>query len=80
MHVETTYSNYQDFGGLKAPGKISQKQVGMETFVVATSGARANPPDLVQLMTPPAPGRGGAPAAAASRGGGRPTRATSRGI
>jgi glyoxylase-like metal-dependent hydrolase (beta-lactamase superfamily II) len=64
MHVETTYSNYQDFGGLKAPGKISQKQVGMETFVVAISAARANPPDLVQLMTPP-------PAPTAAGGAGR---------
>ena len=41
MHVETRYSNYQDFGGLKTPTKISEKRVGMETFVVAISGARA---------------------------------------
>ena len=66
LHIEMLYGNYQDFGGLKAPTKISMKQVGMETFVVAISGVRANPADLAQFMTaPPAPGRGGPPAAAA---------------
>jgi glyoxylase-like metal-dependent hydrolase (beta-lactamase superfamily II) len=63
MHVEFAYSNYQDFGGLKVPTRISQKQVGMETFVATISNARSNPADLAQLMTPsPAPGQG-APAA-----------------
>ena len=57
MHVEFAYSNYQDFGGLKVPTRISQKQVGMETFVAAINAARANPPNLAQLMTPPAAGR-----------------------
>jgi glyoxylase-like metal-dependent hydrolase (beta-lactamase superfamily II) len=60
------YSNYQDFGGIKAPTRISQKQVGMETFVAAIAGVRANPADLAQFMTaPPAAGRGGPPAATA---------------
>jgi glyoxylase-like metal-dependent hydrolase (beta-lactamase superfamily II) len=68
MHVETMYSDYQDFGGLKAPTKIAQRQQGMETFVVAIREARANPPDLAQLMTPP-PAAGGGTAAAAGRGG-----------
>jgi len=77
LHVETTYGSYQDFGAIKVPTKISQKQAGMETFVAAISQARANPTDLAQLMaSPPAPagaaGRGGAipgpaaPAVAAS--------------
>ncbi len=70
LHVETIYSDYQDFGGLKAPTRISQKRVGMETFVVAIRDARANPPEIARLMTsPPAPGRGGAPAVAAGSGG-----------
>jgi glyoxylase-like metal-dependent hydrolase (beta-lactamase superfamily II) len=65
LHIEMTYTNYQDFGGLKVPTRISQKQVGMETFVAAISAARPNPPDLAQFMNaPPAPGRGGGPAAA----------------
>jgi glyoxylase-like metal-dependent hydrolase (beta-lactamase superfamily II) len=80
LHVETVYSDYRDVGGLKVPARISQSQVGMETFVVAVTAARANPPDLAQLMTPPpAPGRGGAPGAA-GRGGtaaGAPAAATS---
>ena len=51
LHVELFYRNYQDFGGLKVPAKISMKQVGMETFVAAITAARANPADLAQLMT-----------------------------
>ena len=66
LHIEMLYSNYQDFGGIKAPTKISEKQVGMETFVAAISRVRANPEDLAQFMTaPPAPGRGGPLAAVA---------------
>jgi glyoxylase-like metal-dependent hydrolase (beta-lactamase superfamily II) len=45
------------------PAKIAQRQVGMETFVVAINNARANPSELGQLMTPPpvtATGRGAA--------------------
>jgi glyoxylase-like metal-dependent hydrolase (beta-lactamase superfamily II) len=66
MHVEFTYSNYQDFGGLKVPTRISQKQVGMETFVASINAAQANPPNLTQLMTAPtggpqAGGRGAGP-------------------
>ena len=69
LHDEFFYSNYQDFGGLKAPAKTSQKQVGMETFVSVIVDARANPPDIATLMAvPPAAGRGGAPPA----GGGAP--------
>jgi glyoxylase-like metal-dependent hydrolase (beta-lactamase superfamily II) len=75
MHDEFIYSNYQDFGGLKAPAKISLRQVGMETFVLAIRDARANPPDIAQLLTPssgpsggdpPASGRGGSAAASPS--------------
>jgi glyoxylase-like metal-dependent hydrolase (beta-lactamase superfamily II) len=68
MHVEFTYTNYQDFNGLKVPTRISQKQVGMETFVAAINAAQPNPSNLAQLMTAPsAIGRGGPPAA--GRGG-----------
>jgi len=70
MHVEFLYSNYQDFGGgVKAPAKVSERQVGMETMVVAIRDARANPPNIAELMTaPPASGRGGG-ATPAGRGG-----------
>jgi len=71
MHVEFRYSEYRDFGGLKVPTRIAQRQVGMETFVAAISAAVPNPPNLEQLMTAPVagaapgPGRGaqGAPQA-----------------
>ena len=62
LHVETFYSNYQDFGGLKAPTKIAQRQAGMETFVAAISEVRANPPEIAQRVAP-------LPAAAAGPGG-----------
>jgi len=56
MHVEFRYSEYRDFGGLKVPTRIAQRQVGMETFVAAISAAVANPPNLEQLMIAPVPG------------------------
>jgi glyoxylase-like metal-dependent hydrolase (beta-lactamase superfamily II) len=65
MHVEFFYSGYLDFGGVKVPTRISQKQVGMETFVAAINEVHANPSNLAQLMTAPVPGgRGGPPPAA----------------
>jgi glyoxylase-like metal-dependent hydrolase (beta-lactamase superfamily II) len=70
LHVEMFYSNYTDFGGIKAPARISQKQVGMETFVAAINAARANPPELAQIMAAPRVGGRGGPAAAAGPGGG----------
>ena len=66
MHVEFSYTSYQDFGGLKVPMRISQKQVGMETFVASINAAQANPPNLSQLMSAPA----AATPAGAGRGGG----------
>jgi glyoxylase-like metal-dependent hydrolase (beta-lactamase superfamily II) len=68
MHDEFIYSNYQDFGGLKAPAKISLRQVGMETFVLAIRDARANPPDIAQQLTPSSAPVGG-DSSAAGRGG-----------
>ncbi len=56
MHVEFRYSEYRDFGGLKVPTRIAQRQVGMETFVAAIDAAAANPPNLQQLMTAPVSG------------------------
>ena len=39
LHVETSYSNYQDFGGLKVPGKIVQKRAGLPTFEATITSA-----------------------------------------
>jgi glyoxylase-like metal-dependent hydrolase (beta-lactamase superfamily II) len=69
LHVENTYSNYLDTGGLKVPGRISQKRIGMEVFVAAINVARSNPPDLAALMTRssrPAAGTDAAPVVATS--------------
>jgi glyoxylase-like metal-dependent hydrolase (beta-lactamase superfamily II) len=80
MLVETDYTFYRDNYGLKYPAKIVQKRAGWPTFEAQIVGAHANPANLQQLMTPPAPaGRGagapagGAPAAGGGRAGGAPT-------
>lgn len=71
LHVDTSYSNYQDFGGLKVPTRIVQKRAGLQTFDATITSASANPANIAELLQPPAPpaGRGGAPGAAAGRGG-----------
>jgi glyoxylase-like metal-dependent hydrolase (beta-lactamase superfamily II) len=73
LQVESDYSDYKDFGGLKVPGKIVQKRAGWPTFEATITSATANPANIVQLLTPPpAPARGGgAPAAPAAAAGGR---------
>ncbi len=64
MEVDTSYGNYQDFGGVKVPGQISQKRAGMVTFEATITGATANPSNITQLLTPPAPATPAAPPAA----------------
>jgi hypothetical protein len=65
LHVDTTYSNYQDFGGVKVPTRIVQKQGEFESFNATITSASANPANIVELLTPPRSRRraGGAPAA-----------------
>src|SRR6185503_7428745 len=74
MHDEFFYRDYRDIGGLKVPARTALRQVGMESFVEAISDARANPPNIAEMMTVPSPstpaGAGAAGgAAAAGRGG-----------
>jgi glyoxylase-like metal-dependent hydrolase (beta-lactamase superfamily II) len=66
MHVEIAYDNYRDFGGVRGPTRIAQRQVGMETFVAAIGSATANPPNLAPLMTAPAGRASGPPPAPAT--------------
>ncbi|HLG57745.1 MAG TPA: MBL fold metallo-hydrolase [Vicinamibacterales bacterium] len=77
MHVDTMYSDYQDFGGLKVPTRVDQRQTGMSTFVAKITYASPNPPNIAQLVIPPpAPGRGDGAGAGTGRGaaaGGPPT-------
>ncbi len=60
MSVETTYSDYRDFGGFKFPTKIVQKQGGFPVFDLTVATAQANVPldltvpDAVLNATPPA--------------------------
>src|SRR5262249_25522492 len=59
MLVETTYSDYRDFGGLKFPAKMVQKQGGFPVFDLAVTEAKANValdltvPDAALKATPP---------------------------
>jgi glyoxylase-like metal-dependent hydrolase (beta-lactamase superfamily II) len=71
LHVENIYTNYRDSNGLMFPASIVQKRFGQPTFEMQVLGAKANPSNLTELMTPPA--RGGGPGGAgAGRGGGAP--------
>jgi len=71
MLIETEYTHYREgANGLKFPAQIVQKRGGWPTFTAYILGADANPPNIQQLLTPPAAaGRGGAP------GGGAPATA-----
>jgi glyoxylase-like metal-dependent hydrolase (beta-lactamase superfamily II) len=66
MLVEFEYSNYQNMNGVQVPTRIAQKQQGLPVFDATISAATANPGNLAELLTPPAPagggGGGGAPA------------------
>jgi glyoxylase-like metal-dependent hydrolase (beta-lactamase superfamily II) len=53
LHVETFFTDYADFGGgLLGPAKITQRRVGMETYVALLREAHANPANLATLLTP----------------------------
>src|SRR3984893_4850150 len=60
MLVETTYSDYKDFGGIKFPTHIVQKQGGWMTQDLNVTDAKGNAelaalqvPDSVRSFTPP---------------------------
>jgi hypothetical protein len=57
MHVEASYSGYQDFGGIKVPTRIVQKRGGLQTFEATITAASANPANIAELLQPPAPAR-----------------------
>jgi glyoxylase-like metal-dependent hydrolase (beta-lactamase superfamily II) len=65
--VEFEYSSYGNMNGVRVPGRIVQRQAGLETFNVDIFAAIVNPGNLTELLTPPAPPApaGGAPAQAA---------------
>ena len=45
MLVETTFTDYKDFGGIKFPGHIVQKQGGWPTLDLTITDAKANIPN-----------------------------------
>jgi glyoxylase-like metal-dependent hydrolase (beta-lactamase superfamily II) len=57
--IETTFSDYKDFGGVKFPSMIVQKQEGFATLVLSVSSVKANPglsvsvPDAVKNASMP---------------------------
>jgi glyoxylase-like metal-dependent hydrolase (beta-lactamase superfamily II) len=62
MPFEAIYSNYKDYGGVKFPGKIVQKQGGHPVFDLDIFSVKPNV--AVNIQAPQ--GRGAAPAAAAA--------------
>ncbi len=61
MLVEAEYSQYREgANGLKFPAQIVQRRGGWPFFTAYILGAHANPPNLQQLLTPPAGGQRGA--------------------
>jgi glyoxylase-like metal-dependent hydrolase (beta-lactamase superfamily II) len=58
--VETTFSDYRDFGGVMFPGRIVRKQGGHPVLDITVSQATANPaatfpvPEAVAAFRPPA--------------------------
>ncbi len=60
MHVETAYSGYRDFGGVKFPARIVQKQGGFPVLDLTVTEARPEAavsisvPDAARPAAPPA--------------------------
>jgi glyoxylase-like metal-dependent hydrolase (beta-lactamase superfamily II) len=72
MHILATYSDWKDFGGVKAPAKMVQTRGGWPFFEVTVTAAKANPPDAATLVPAPAGRGGGGGAARGGPGGGAP--------
>jgi glyoxylase-like metal-dependent hydrolase (beta-lactamase superfamily II) len=67
--VEAEYFGYRDLGGVQVPERILQKRAGRQTFEATITAATANPANLKELLTPPAPagGQGGGGGGAAAQ-------------
>ncbi len=51
MAVDTTYSGYKDFGGVRFPSQITQAQGGHPAFEISVSSVTLNP--VVSVIVPP---------------------------
>ena len=67
MPFEAVYSEYKEFGGVKFPTRIVQRQGGHPVFDLTVGDVRPN----AQVAIQPPQGRGGAPGGAAAGGGGQ---------
>ena len=63
--VEFEYAGYQAMNGVQVPGRVVQRQAGLQTFEASIVSATPNPSNLAELLAPPAPA-GGAPARGAA--------------
>jgi glyoxylase-like metal-dependent hydrolase (beta-lactamase superfamily II) len=68
-HLEFFYTNYRDFRGVKAPLRMTQRTIGMETWVATISSVQVNPPSLADVLgpAPPPPAVPPLPAAASEK-------------
>ncbi len=51
MLVETTYTDYKDFGGIKFPSHIVQKEGGWPVLDLTVTSAKANAPVFIQVAS-----------------------------
>lgn len=59
LHVDNRYTDYRDSNGLMFPALMVQTRFGQPSFELQVLGAHANPPNIQELLQPPAGGRGG---------------------
>jgi glyoxylase-like metal-dependent hydrolase (beta-lactamase superfamily II) len=75
--LEVRYTDYKDFGGVKFPSRILERQFGLPVLDLSVTDVK---PNIAANIQPPQ-GRGGAPGGAgapAGGGGGQPPAATSQ--
>ena len=72
MSFEAVYTDYKDFGGVKFPTRIVQRQGGHPVFDLTVSDVKPNAAVAIQ----PPQGRGGAPAGSGGAAGGAQANAT----
>jgi glyoxylase-like metal-dependent hydrolase (beta-lactamase superfamily II) len=71
MQVEAGFSEYKDFGGIKVPTSIIDRQGGHPVFTLKAANVIPNPSNAQQLLQAPAGGpRGGGPRAGMPPGAG----------
>lgn len=70
MHIEATYSGWQDMGGAMVPTTIVQTRGGWPFFEVDVASAEPNPANVATLLVPEDTGKGKGKGGAPKGGGG----------